>query len=433
MKVLLVGSGARENAISDALIAGQADVFAFMSNRNPGICRYCRKFEIGDVKDVLSICKFALASKPDLAVIGPEAPLAAGVVDELHKIGVSCFGPTRELAQLESSKSFTRCLLEKYNINASPEFRIFTRKSPEAEIRSFLRDLGEYVIKPDGLTGGKGVKVFGEHIDNDDDAVDYCNEIFGNNSSVVIEEKLDGEEFSLQSITDGKTVIDCPPVQDHKRAFDNDIGANTGGMGSYGCEDHLLPFLKREHIDHAHNITVQVASALKKEIGPYKGVMYGGFILTKKGVRLIEYNARFGDPEAMNVIPLMKTNFVDVCNAVINSELHKIEFRKLASVCKYVVPEGYPENPRPGRIEVPASAPALTFYAAVDEKADGIYATKSRAVGFVGMAPGIEEAERIAEQAASRVKGFVFHRKDIGTRALLQKRIAHMKGIMEGK
>ncbi|MBI2142234.1 phosphoribosylamine--glycine ligase, partial [Candidatus Woesearchaeota archaeon] len=426
---------------ADALLRGGAELYAFMSNKNPGIYRYCRAYELGKVTDVTAVKSFAAKVKPDIAVVGPEAPLAASVVDELQSIGVKCFGPAKELAQLESSKAFTRQLLERHRIGASPEFRVFDRSSSETELRDFLEEIGEYVIKPDGLTGGKGVRVSGEHISSADEALRYCKEAFELHGSVIIEEKLEGEEFSLQSITDGTTVIDCPAVQDHKRAFENDTGPNTGGMGSYSDANHLLPFLKKEHIEQAHEVTVKVAAALKKEIGEYKGVMYGGFMLTKKGVKLIEYNARFGDPEAMNVLPLLKTNFAEMCMAAANGELHKIraEFERKATVCKYVVPSGYPDNPQQGKIEMPnyeekeikalKEIRALTFYAAVDEKSDGLYTTKSRAVAFVGIAESIEAAEKIAEEASGKVKGAVYHRKDIGTAKLIQKRVEHMKGL----
>ncbi len=432
MKVLLVGSGARENAISDALLSSKAEVYAFMSGRNPGIYRFCRDFAVGSVTDVPSILKFAEKVKPELAVIGPEAPLEAGVVDALEGIGIGCFGPRKSLARLETSKSFTRELVERHKIPGSPNFRIFRKGSSLSDIRHFIDEVGEFVVKPDGLTGGKGVKVFGEHLLSPEDGVNYCDEILRKNNSVIIEEKLDGEEFSLMSITDGNTVADCPAVQDHKRAFEDDKGPNTGGMGSYSCSGHLLPFLKKEHVEEAHEITVRVARALKSDFWEYKGVMYGGFMVTKSGVKLIEYNARFGDPEAMNVIPIIKNNFADICASVANGELHSCmpEFGRVSSVCKYVVPNGYPDSPVSSRISVPPSAPALTFFSSVDERNDGLYCGKSRAVAFVGISESIEEAESIAEAAACRVKGDVFHRKDIGTKALLQKRIDHMKRIM---
>ncbi|MBN2454082.1 phosphoribosylamine--glycine ligase [Candidatus Woesearchaeota archaeon] len=435
-KIILVGNGARENAIADALIKGGAEIYAYMQLLNPGIRKSAKKYEIGKLDDSSAIVKFAKENEVKLAVIGPEAPLAAGVVDALEKEGIGCVGPTKALAQLETSKSFTRELLKKHNIDVSPKFGVFMEAKGIAE---FLEELGTYVIKPDGLTGGKGVKVFGEHIMSHDEGLKYCEEVLETHPRVVIEEKLEGEEFSLQSLTDGESFLHFPPVQDHKRAFDGDKGPNTGGMGSYSDADLLLPFLEDEDVREAEKVTERVAAAIKKDYRPYRGVMYGGFIKTAKGVKLIEYNARLGDPEAMNVLPLLKTNFTEVCKAVAEGKLGKIdaEFERKATVCKYVVPEGYPDSPKAGRIEVPTyekgGIKALVYYAAVDEKEDGIYMTKSRGVAFVGMGRSLQEAEKIAEQAAEKVKGGVFHRKDIGTENLISKRIEHIRKITGGK
>lgn len=429
MKILLVGSGARENAIADALVAGKAEVYAFMHTLNPSIRHASQGFELGKLDDVDAIAKFADENMIEYAIIGPEVPLAAGVVDELLKNGVKCVGPTKSLARLETSKSFTRELLQRHNIDVSPQFKIFESMDG---IQVFLDELGQYVIKPDGLTGGKGVKVFGEHIMNETDALEYCYEILETKARVIIEEKLEGEEFSLQTLTDGESFLHFPPVQDHKRAYDDDTGPNTGGMGSYSDSNFLLPFLTMQDVKNAQMITEKVADALKSDYGEYKGIMYGGFIKTMKGIKLIEYNARFGDPEAMNVLPILKTNFADICKATADGHLNRIkaEFARKATVCKYVVPAGYPDDPKPGRIIVPLDSKALTYYAAVDEKKGWIYTFKSRSIAFVGIGNSITEAEKVAEAAASRVQGDVFHRKDIGTNRLLRKRMEHMKKIM---
>ncbi len=439
-KVLLAGSGAREHAIADALIAGGAELYAYMQLLNPGIKRAARAYAIGKADDVAAAVKFAKENSAEIAVIGPEAPLAAGIVDALEAAGIKCVGPTKQLAQLETSKAFTRQLLKKYGIEGNPEFSIFTAENA-AEMPQWLEKLREYVVKPDGLTGGKGVKVSGEHLRSAEEALDYCNEILNSHNAVVVEEKLEGEEFSLQTLTDGNGgFLHFPVVQDHKRAFDGDTGGNTGGMGSYSDSDHLLPFLTAADVEEAKKITEKVAAAIKKELGmAYKGVMYGGFMKTTAGIKLLEYNARFGDPEAMNVIPLLKTNFVEVCKAVANGRLAsvKAEFENKATVCKYVVPEGYPDNPAAGRIEVPSVEKdfikALTYYAAVEEREDLVYTTKSRAVAFVGIADTIIAAEKVAEEAALMVKGRVFHRKDIGTYQLVQKRVEHIKSLIEAK
>lgn len=433
-KVLLIGSGAREHALADALAAGGAELYAYMQLLNPGIKRIAKRFAVGKADDTAAAVKFAKENSVEIAMIGPEAPLAAGIVDELRKAGIKCVGPTKEHAQLETSKAFTRQLVKKYGIEGGIKFRAFNNQNRN-EIESYLTELGSYVVKPDGLTGGKGVKVFGEHLHSNSEALGYCNEILETHPAVVVEEKLEGEEFSLQTLTDGNGgFLHFPAVQDHKRAFDNDTGPNTGGMGSYSDSNHLLPFLNEKDVEDAKKTTEEVAAAIKKEIGSaYVGVMYGGFMKTASGIKLLEYNARFGDPETMNIMPLLRTSFVEVCKATVEGRLAglKVELERKATVCKCVVPEGYPDNPVTGRITVPEGGKALVYYANVEEKNGGIYTTKSRAVGLVGMAGTIQEAERIAEEAASKVQGKVFHRKDIGTDKLLQKRVEHMKKVME--
>jgi len=387
-----------------------------------------------------------LGQRPDLVVNGPEETLAfgKGVVDLLREeFGIPCIGPTKRLAQLEASKAFTRRLLAKHGIPGNPEFRIFSA-SELGEIKSYLQQLGDFVVKPDGLTGGKGVKVSGEHLDSIPDAVLYCRELFNaGHPCVVIEEKLDGEEFSLQSFCDGTHIKDMPVVQDHKRARSGDTGPNTGGMGSYSCENHSLPFLTFDELQQASNINRRVVEALRKDFPkePYKGILYGGFMATRNGVRLIEYNARFGDPEALNVLSLLRTDFVDVCEAIIHGTLNKlpITFEKLATVCKYIVPQGYPEhsaenvNKRIDWSNVRRSGKLRIFEAAVEKDGDAVgRLSGSRAIAFVGIGANLAEAERIAESAARAVKGPVEHREDIGTEGLIAKRMAHMQAVRSG-
>jgi phosphoribosylamine--glycine ligase len=389
----------------------------------------------GDV--VEEVLSEARKHRPDFVFIGPEEPLAMGVVDALQtELRIPCIGPTRELAQLESSKAFTRELLRRHNIPGNPEYRVF--RSPQG-IEQYCKELGEFVVKPDGLTGGKGVKVSGTHLQSAREAAAYADELFrAKHAAVVIEERLDGEEFSLQSFCDGSCVADMVVVQDHKRAYDGDLGPNTGGMGSYSCQDHRLPFLSEEHRRAASAINAAVANAIRQETGQqYKGILYGGFMLTRHGVRLLEYNARFGDPEALNVLSVLKTDLVDICEAIISGTLDQlpVEFESRATVCKYVVPEGYPDHPlkdeRISLARVPEQSARLRYYeAAVEHRSDGVYLTGSRAIGFVGIGADLDEAERIAEEAASSVDGPVYHRKDIGTRALIQQRCDHVRRIL---
>lgn len=440
--VLAIGKSGRIDCIADALARSSHPVklYVLTEINNPGLLEKSEKVKVGKTDNVEIVEAYAREVQPDFAVIGPEEPLAAGVVDLLvERLGIPCVGPTQSLARLETSKSFTRNLLATYDIPGNPEYRVFRNLDG---LEPYLREKEEFVIKPDGLTGGKGVKVYGEHLYSFEEVLQYCRDLFANgHQAVLVEEKLEGEEFSLQSFCDGQHVVDMPVVQDHKRAFDGDDGPNTGGMGSYSCEDHSLPFLSREYLEEASNINLAVARALLNEFGEgYKGILYGSFMITKVGLRVIEYNARFGDPEVMNVLPLLRTDFVDICEAIINGTLDRIPilFEKKATVCKYIVPEGYPSRPVKGeRINLdylPKPSDELRiYYAAVDKKSDGLYLTGSRAVAFVGIGNNLLEAERIAEDAVRRVQGPVYHRKDIGTYDLVHRRINHMKKIMKGR
>ncbi len=436
--ILIIGNGAREHAIAEAIMrSGQMPrLFACMKANNPGIASLSEKIFMSSYSNLTAIVAFAEVSRIDFAVVGPEDPLNNGVVDTLNKAGIPSVGPTQSLARLETSKSFTRDLLDKYQIPGNPRFKIFS--SPDG-IEAFLDDLDGIVVKPDGLTGGKGVMVQGDHFQTKQEALAFCTAFLREHASVTVEEKLEGEEFSLQCLCDGKTVVATPPVQDHKRRFADDKGPNTGGMGSYSCEDHSLPFIHSGDVAAGLAITQQVAEAIYRETGAYyKGVMYGGFMVTKSGIRLLEYNARFGDPEAMNILPLLKTDFVDICRAIIDGTLARlpIEFEKKATVCKYVVPRGYglpqdhPEaQSTSARIEVGDVGQARLYYSSVDKREDGLYMTSSRAIGVVGIADRLEDAEIMAENAVRAIRGPVDHRPDIGTPALIEKRVRHMQAI----
>lgn len=436
--VLLIGNGAREHAIAEALAQSghKPKLFSFMKANNPGIAFLSEKALIGNFNDLAAVKSYAKEFCIDFAIIGPEDPLNNGVVDALKEIGIPSVGPTQNLARLETSKSFTRDLVRKYNIPGNPKFKIF--RSMDG-IQEFLDELDGIVVKPDGLTGGKGVMVQGDHFQTKEEALLYCKQILTEHPSVIIDERLEGEEFSLQCLCDGKTVVATPPVQDHKRRFVDDKGPNTGGMGSYSCEDHALPFMTQHDVTEGLAITQKVAEAIYKETGEYyKGVMYGGFIITKAGIKLLEYNARFGDPEAMNTLPLLKTDFVDVCKAIIDGTLDTLhmEFEKKATVCKYAVPKGYglpKDHPdaqsTSAKIDVGDVGPARLYYASVDKREDGLYMSTSRAIGVVGIADTLRDAERIAENAISAIKGPVDHRPDIGTEPLIKKRIRHMLQI----
>ena len=438
IRVLLIGNGAREHVLAEAVkrSAHNIALFSCIKSNNPGIASLSDDVLTGSYDDMEKIGKFARENSVDFAIIGPEDPLNNGIVDFLKNEGIPSVGPTKSLAKLETSKAFTRNLLEKYDIPGNPMFRTF---SSLEGIEGFIGGLESVVIKPDGLTGGKGVMVQGDHFQTKDEAIELCGKILEEHSSVMVEEKFEGEEFSLQCLCDGVTVVATPPVQDHKRRFTGDRGPNTGGMGSYSLEDHSLPFLRKEDVEEGLEITRRVAKAIYQETGEYyKGIMYGGFIVTKDGVKLLEYNARFGDPEAMNILPLLKTDFVDICQAIIGGTLKDIdiEFEEKATVCKYIVPKGYglpADHPDAGstssKIEVSDIGDVKLYYSSVDKRADGLYMTSSRAIGIVGIADDLDGAEEMAESAIASVQGPIDHRPDIGTKTLINKRIQHMKEI----
>ena len=434
MNVLLVGSGAREHAIARALNNSpqEKNIFCLGSNMNPGIAELCTEIKIDDINDPKLVSRYALKIGAALAIVGPENPLAVGVADALWSIGIKVVGPKKNLAQIESSKSFARDLLTEYSIPGCPEYRTFSSMDG---VLSYLQALDEnYVVKYDGLAGGKGVKVAGDHLNSHNEAKEYCQSLVDRGGKFIIEEKLIGQEFSLMSFSDGTDLKHMPAVQDHKRAYEGDTGPNTGGMGTYSDANHSLPFLKEEDIETAHNINVATANALKDKFGEgYKGVLYGGFIATASGVKLIEYNARLGDPEAMNVLPLLDSCFIDICNGIVDGNLSSVDvqFKAKATVCKYAVPKGYPDKPIRGvPIEISGvQNPEQLFYASVDVKDGQFILAGSRAVAAVGIADNISSAEEIAEKNISAIKGPLFHRTDIGTNKLIQKKLDHMLSL----
>ena len=433
-KILVIGSGAREHAIVRALDRShqEKEIFCLASNMNPGIAELCDEILIGNFNNPEFVVSYAKEVGATLAIIGPENPLANGVADALWEAGVKVVGPKKDLAQLETSKAFTRDLLKEYDIPGGPQYETFNSMNGVAD---FLNILGKnYVVKYDGLAGGKGVKVSGDHLHSHEEALAYCQELVEGGGKFVIEEKFIGQEFSLMSFCDGDTLKHMPVVQDHKRAYEGDTGPNTGGMGTYSDANHSLPFMADDDITQAHNINIQTAMAVKDKFGEgYKGILYGGFMATATGVKLIEYNARFGDPEAMNVLSLLEADFIDICNGIADGALDKVDvrFQNKATVCKYAVPDGYPDNPIKGKsVDVSQiENPDGLFYASVDFKGASLVEAGSRTVAVVGIADTISKAEIIAEKEVSSITGPLFHRADVGTNALIQKRVDHMNSL----
>lgn len=423
IKVLLVGSGGREHAIAMALKRNEnVKLYAAMFNKNPGIKRLCEKFIVE--KRIDKIVDFAREVGVDFVIVGPEDPLVHGIANELERYNIPCVGPKKEVARIEGEKIFARRLMKKYGIPGIVEFKEFDNyHDAEKYLKNYNK---EFAIKPSGLTGGKGVRVFGDHFNTIEEALEYIKQIIEKKiggGRFLIEEKIIGEEFSFQVFTDGKNFVEMPIVQDYKRALENDRGWNTGGMGSYSCEDHKLPFLEEKDIETAREIVRKTLEALYKETGTlYKGILYAQCMADKHGTRLIEFNCRFGDPEAMNVLPILESDFVEICYRIIEGNLSKkhVRFKNLATCCKYIAPIGYGLNPpKPFEVSIDEEGirneGAILFYASVNEENGKIYTTTSRTVAVVGIANDLENAERIAENATKYIRGEkLYHRRDIG-------------------
>lgn len=387
LKILIIGCGGREHAMAKALKRSryEPEIYCYGNYRNPGILSMVGAYGVGQLERPGDIIKFAEQFRIDFAIIGPENPLVEGLVDTLEKSGIRCIGPRKILASLEGSKSYTRHLLEKYGLRKyNPVWREFSPKkvstkeseshscySPvqtglgfeelkknkfsqiEKNVRDFMMFLGddglggECVIKSDGLKGGKGVKVQGDHFKTIDDGIEWCENLYTAKEAFVIEEKLLGQEFSLISFCDGKNIRHSPPVRDYKRVFNSDKGPNCGGMGSITD----LDFLEERDIEKAQRINKSVMKALRYDKGvEYVGFLYGSFIKIDdtSEIKVIEYNVRLGDPEAINILELMETDFVDVCMAMLNGSLDEldIKFSNEPSKCVYFVPKGYPVKPQ---------------------------------------------------------------------------------------
>ena len=438
--VLVVGGGAREHTICEAVHKSKKSVlFSVMKNLNPGIQRLSEKHFLEKETNVASVLDFACDNNIDFAIIGPEAPLEKGIVDELKQNGIDSASPTKNAARIETDKEWMRNILRKHKVPGQLKFESFTDMKKAERFVELLN--AEIAIKPIGLTGGKGVRVSGDHFTGVKEACEYIKKVItdkiGGQNKVLIEEKAIGEEFTLQAFSDGNTILPLPAVQDHKRLLPGDKGPNTGGMGSYSSSNGLLPFLSKSEYEEGASILQMIIEALKKEKCPYIGPIYGQFMLTADGPKIIEINARFGDPEAMNVLPLLKTDFVEICKSMIQGNLNekKLTIEKKATVCKYIVPEGYgyksmvDEKIRVEEESIKETGSKL-YYASVNKKNDEIYTSSSRSLAVVGISEEISSAEQICEKALKHIKGdHIFIRHDIGTSQLIEKRIKHMKEI----
>lgn len=440
-KIIVIGNGGREHAICYALHNSpqKPEIWNIATAINPGIKNLGVNIKVvPDVDDFEVLKSIINESGAKMVIPGSEERLEKGVSDFCHSLGIQCFGPIKSNSQLETSKSWTRNILRDNGVaDACPDYLVSTDLSDNKRKEFFAKWNGQIVVKADGLLGGKGVLVAGDHFTSFEEADEFARKSIEKFGRVVLEEKLIGIEFSLLSVVDGDTVLDFRTCQDHKRVGLGDTGPQTGGMGVISDEKGSLPFLTQQDIDLAHDITLRSMKAVEGETGEkFIGIMYGGFIVTKAGVQLIEYNVRFGDPEALNILSTLQTDFVEICEAACNRELNqipKLEFEPLATVQKYLCAPGYPDSPKKGvQIELPPSHDEIKvriFHAGSKEENGQLISTGGRVIGVVGLGANLAEANTNCEEFIANTHSDLFHRSDIGTTELTTSRTTFLNSL----
>ncbi|MBI2445581.1 phosphoribosylamine--glycine ligase [Candidatus Micrarchaeota archaeon] len=437
-RAVLVAAIGRGHALAKKFHQSGVELHSLMPFHNPGIAACSTSFQIGNINDPAAVAAFAEKIDPDYVFVAGDDPIAAGAADAVIEKGFDAIAPLKSVARLESDKVFARQFMQEYVPDGTPVFQTFTDAD---EAQQYIDSVPfDVVVKPSGLTGGKGVKVQGVQLKDKAEAKAYAAESLRTYAGgVVVEEKLDGEEFSLHAFVDGEHFATMPLVQDHKTAFDGDTGPMTGGMGTFTEPDGRLPFVSESDYQTALSIVQRTIDGVKEKTGlKYKGILYAQFMLTAKGPMLIEYNVRFGDPEAMNLLPLLKTNFHDVCSAIVDEELEgfKVEFEPRASICKYVVPTGYPERKEQFAFSIDESklGDVDLYYSGVEKKPDGtLWTTGSRGFGLVSTDVALQGAYDKAESviAGLGLKGFRY-RKDIGSEESIRRKVERMQRIRLG-
>ena len=440
MKVGLIGNGGREHAIAIGLCKNPGtQLIVAGQGKNKAIMQLSESYQETGFNDFKDIVDLFVAQQVDYIVVGPEATLMLGIVDQLRSVGIPCVGPTQAQAQLEGDKSFMRNLLGDVVGWGSPAWAAV---SSQSEAVSFIDEVGEIVVKPLGLTGGKGVRVMGIQLRDADEALEYVAQLLETDGAVLLEECLIGEEFSRMAfVSDGKIAF-VPLMQDFKYAYDGDLGLMTGGMGAYSYADGRLPFVETKELQQADQLLVEVVKALEKQTGvSYRGFLYGQFMVTKFGVKLIEFNVRLGDPEALNLMAILDSDAVEVFYQIASGSLEPdtVQFKRKASVSKYLVPTAYPdplEQPVPFYLseEEVHQAGLTLIHGSVEQKDSSQWlALGSRTFGLVGLdeSPGVI-AERIDTLIDQMGIPELRYRKDVGSDAIISAKIEKMKEIRDG-
>ncbi|MBS7637805.1 hypothetical protein KEJ49_02790 [Candidatus Bathyarchaeota archaeon] len=461
--VLVVSYGSREAAIVEALRKSEeyrVDLYIADRQRNPYNLARAKEHIVIPNLDVDRILSFAEKFKGeiDFGIVGPEKPIIEGIRDIIEeKVGIPLICPTKEFA-IEGSKVAQRLLFQEAVPEVNPRFRVFA-PSDYPSVEEAKRDLVKWLdeldnmvaVKPDAPAAGKGVGVWGDHFTSREQIIEHFTSNY-REGAVIVEEKLEGEESSFQALCDGKHLIPLPETRDYKRAFDGDRGPNTGGMGSYKDVGDCLPFMTREDREREEEIVERIFRRLKGR-GRNPGLIgmpfYVAFMHTRDGPKILENNSRFGDPEILNIIPILKEDFVEVCYRILEGNLRGVEVDDKATVAIYKVPpsyggymEAYPDRVRRDEVGSPINLEGAErlaslyqgrmriYPASVELRNGGIYALRSRAVCVVGIGETIEEARRISLEGIGAIRGGgLWNRMDIGSREHIDKSIAHLRRL----
>ena len=391
MKILLVGSGGREHALALGLQADSACTQLHVAPGNPGIAEFAEIHPLA-VTDNAAIASLAHTLAVDLVVIGPEVPLVNGAADAVRAMGIPVFGPSKAAAQLEGSKDFAKGVMRDAGVPTAHSFTCTT----EAEIVKALDTFGApYVVKDDGLAAGKGVVV----TENRDVALKHALAC----ERVVIEEFLDGPEISLFGISDGRNILAMQPAQDFKRAYDNDQGPNTGGMGAYSP----LLWAPEDIVEETYEkVLAPMVAEMAARGTPFVGLLYAGLALTKNGLKVIEFNARFGDPETQVLIPRLKTPLATLLYNAATDNLDDtvLHWREESAVTVVLASEGYPESPKTGAaIEIPTCMDTTVYHAGTANTAEGLVSSGGRVLTITGLGTTLSEAREKAYETISKI------------------------------
>ena len=438
--ILIIGSGARETIFIKKMlndcntINKTINIICLGNNNNPYINKYC-KLHIYDklntnffIYFLNHVIKNIYNDNIKFAFIGPEAPLELGFSDLLEERNIPCIGPLSNYAQIETSKIYARKFIKDCDLDIySPLNVILDKKITRENIIINLNNFNNIVVKKDGLCGGKGVTVQGVDFETKEDIIDNILETIQKNEKVLIEDKLIGEEFSLMSITDGNgNIKHFPPIQDYKRLNENDDGPNTGGMGCVIDNDNTLPFLNKEDIVVCENINKIIVNNLNKyekqnnKIG-YRGILYGSFIKTQHNeIKIIEFNSRFGDPECLIALSILKNNLYNICNEIINGNLNSdLEFDKSSMIAVYLVPKNYPSFTESEIINIDNvndDIKSNIIYGNIHEEDDKLYNLSSRTFIYLKKEDNLVDCYRKIYEDILLIKGNnnLKYRKDIG-------------------